>query len=157
MKICNDCGKEKELEEFHRSENTKDNRRTQCKSCISKEKRRQYVEDNNIVERFCIDCGDGIGTHRSKYRCDKCAKAVRRERNRLFYQEYKTTPECKEKEAERYKIRKEKKKLYIDQDYKPKKTIKPKIVELTKAEKRTILIEKYNKEFKEIQKPKETK
>lgn len=45
MKICTKCNEAKSLDEYYKSNKTKDGRRERCKSCIS-EQTRQWREDN---------------------------------------------------------------------------------------------------------------
>jgi len=47
-KVCTKCGEEKELREFYRREGSSDGRRTDCKECCSKNKRKYYENNREI-------------------------------------------------------------------------------------------------------------
>ena len=51
-KRCKRCGQEKDLSEFHKDKSKKDGRKTVCKSCLSRKKKKHKVSsiDKNIKQ-----------------------------------------------------------------------------------------------------------
>lgn len=83
MKICSECGEEKELKDFHRSRNSKDGHRNKCRICSNKVRRErtQKNKDGDFAKYnpVGIELPDElVGSDRSK-----AYSKIYRERNKV--------------------------------------------------------------------------
>ena len=52
MRTCSECGETKPLDEYHRNKNSRDGRRSRCKTCRRSEKREYYTANREtLLER----------------------------------------------------------------------------------------------------------
>lgn len=139
MKVCNKCKISKPLTEYAKFKMSKDGLRYYCKSCTSEYAMKRYREVNNIVTKYCIECGSICGSHGKTLRCKECATNKRREQSRAYYDE--------NKDDLNYRSRV---KLY-QKTYGKRNTRKHREKKvLAKAVKREQLINKYNQKIREI-------
>jgi len=153
-KICNKCGKEKLLSDFHKDKNYKGGHKSTCKECIKIKSRERYVKKRDILAEkskiYYINNIDKRKEYGKKWRIKN--DAIIKQKKRYYYENNKEKRKKKQKE---WKINNRQKRIETDKKYRKKRLEEDYLFKLKERTRYILYISFKNKKYSKKSKSQE--